>query len=71
MRDKGLSIRFDIQSILAFAPNGLTSPDNAIEGMVLILPKAVPPPPAAATKPLACGGGLTAGGGRGRRGRAA
>jgi len=37
--------QIDVQSILAFVPNGLTSPDNAIEGMVLILPKAVPPPP--------------------------
>ena len=29
----------------SFAPNGLTSPDNAIEGMVLILPGAVLPAP--------------------------
>jgi len=44
--------QIDVQSILAFVPNGLTSPDNAIEGMVLILPKAVPPPPTgAATSP--------------------
>ena len=46
--------QIDVQSILAFVPNGLTSPDNAIEGMVLILPKAVPPPPTgAATSPTA------------------
>ncbi len=35
--------QIDVESILAFVPNGLTSPDNAIEGMVLILPGAVPP----------------------------
>ena len=37
----------DIQSITAFSPNGLSSPDDVIEGMVLVLPGAVPPPPAA------------------------
>jgi len=37
--------QIDVESILAFAPNGLTSPDNAIEGMVLILPGAVLPAP--------------------------
>jgi murein DD-endopeptidase MepM/ murein hydrolase activator NlpD len=36
----------DIQSITAFSPNGLSSPDDVIEGMVLVLPGAVPPPPA-------------------------
>ena len=36
----------DVQSITAFAPNGLSSPDDVIEGMVLVLPGAVPPPPA-------------------------
>jgi LysM repeat protein len=35
--------QIDVESILAFAPNGLTSADSAIEGMVLILPGAVPP----------------------------
>jgi LysM repeat protein len=50
LSDIAARYQIDVQSILAFAPNGLTSPDNAIEGMVLILPKAVPPPPAAATK---------------------
>jgi LysM repeat protein len=35
--------QIDVESIVDFAPNGLTSPDNAIEGMVLILPGAVPP----------------------------
>ncbi len=33
----------DVESILGFAPNGLTSPNNTIAGMVLILPGAVPP----------------------------
>jgi murein DD-endopeptidase MepM/ murein hydrolase activator NlpD len=36
----------DIQSITAFSPNGLSSADDVIEGMVLLLPGAVPPPPA-------------------------
>ena len=36
----------DIQSITAFGPNQLSSPDDVIEGMVLVLPGAVPPPPA-------------------------
>jgi LysM repeat protein len=36
--------QIDVESILAFAPNGLTSPANAIAGMVLVLPGAVPPP---------------------------
>ncbi len=40
--------QIDIQSILALAPNGITSADTLIEGMVLVLPDAVPPPPAAA-----------------------
>jgi LysM repeat protein len=35
--------QIDVESILAFAPNGLTSPANAIAGMVLVLPGAVPP----------------------------
>jgi 3D (Asp-Asp-Asp) domain-containing protein/LysM repeat protein len=37
--------QIDIQSILAFVPNGITSADTVIEGMVLLLPGAVPPPP--------------------------
>lgn len=36
--------QIDVDSILAFAPNGLTSPADAIAGMVLVLPGAVPPP---------------------------
>ncbi|MEX0800957.1 MAG: M23 family metallopeptidase [Dehalococcoidia bacterium] len=35
----------DVQSILAFIPNGLVSADSVIEGMVLVLPGASPPPP--------------------------
>jgi murein DD-endopeptidase MepM/ murein hydrolase activator NlpD len=35
----------DIQAITAFGPNELSSPDDVIEGMVLLLPGAVPPPP--------------------------
>lgn len=37
--------QIDVQSIVAFVPNHLESPDNVIEGMVLLLPGAVPPPP--------------------------
>jgi LysM repeat protein len=36
--------QIDVESILNFAPNGLSSADNAIGGMVLVLPGAVPPP---------------------------
>jgi LysM repeat protein len=35
--------QIDVESILTFAPNGLTSSDGVIEGMILILPGAVPP----------------------------
>ncbi len=35
--------QIDVESILTFAPNGLTSSDGVIEGMILILPEAVPP----------------------------
>jgi murein DD-endopeptidase MepM/ murein hydrolase activator NlpD len=37
--------QIDVQSILAFVPNSITSPDTVIEGMVLVLPGATPPPP--------------------------
>jgi LysM repeat protein len=37
--------QIDVESILAFVPNGLTSPDAAIARMLLVLPGAVPPPP--------------------------
>jgi LysM repeat protein len=39
------SHQIDVESIVAFAPNGLTSPDDNIEGMILLLPGAMPPPP--------------------------
>lgn len=35
----------DVESIVDFAPNELTSADSIIEGMKLVLPGAVPPPP--------------------------
>ncbi len=35
----------DVESIVGFAPNGLSSPDNISEGMIVVLPGAVPPPP--------------------------
>jgi murein DD-endopeptidase MepM/ murein hydrolase activator NlpD len=38
--------QIDVQTITGFAPNQLSSPDDVIEGMVLVLPGAVPPPPA-------------------------
>jgi len=37
--------QIDVASITAFLPNQLSSPDDVIEGMVLLLPGAVPPPP--------------------------
>lgn len=37
--------QIDVQSIVAFVPNRLESPDTLIEGAVLLLPGAVPPPP--------------------------
>jgi murein DD-endopeptidase MepM/ murein hydrolase activator NlpD len=43
--------QIDVQTITAFAPNKLASPDSVIEGMVLVLPGAVPPPPAPAAEP--------------------
>jgi murein DD-endopeptidase MepM/ murein hydrolase activator NlpD len=36
--------QIDVQSITGFVPNGITSPDGVAEGMVLLLPGAVPPP---------------------------
>jgi len=44
----------DVQTITSFAPNQLSSPDDVIEGKVLVLPGAVPPapaPPAATPEP--------------------
>ena len=37
--------QIDLKSILGFVPNGIASPDTVIEGMLLVLPGAVPPPP--------------------------
>ena len=37
--------QIDVQTITSFAPNELSSPDDVIEGKVLVLPGAVPPPP--------------------------
>jgi len=37
--------QIDVTSILAFVPNGISSADTVIEGMVLVLPGAVAPPP--------------------------
>lgn len=37
--------QIDVQSITGFVPNGINSPDGVNEGMVLLLPGAVPPPP--------------------------
>ena len=37
--------QIDVPSILAFVPNDIGSADTVIEGMVLVLPGAVPPPP--------------------------
>lgn len=37
--------RIDTQSIASFAANNLASPDQLSDGMVLLLPGAVPPPP--------------------------
>jgi murein DD-endopeptidase MepM/ murein hydrolase activator NlpD len=41
----------DTGAIVAFGPNGLATPDTVVEGMVLVLPGAVPPapPPASVT----------------------
>lgn len=37
--------QIDVQNIIGFLPNGVSSPDSVVEGMVLVLPGAVPPPP--------------------------
>ena len=43
-----IAATYDIDplNIIEFAPNDLDSPDHIIEGMVLVLPEAVPPAPA-------------------------
>jgi murein DD-endopeptidase MepM/ murein hydrolase activator NlpD len=43
--DIAATYRIDPAEIVAFAPNGLESPDMIVEGSVLVLPGAVPPPP--------------------------
>ncbi|MEX0682284.1 MAG: peptidoglycan DD-metalloendopeptidase family protein [Dehalococcoidia bacterium] len=43
--DIAATYNVDPAAIVEFAPNELVSPDNIIEGMVLVLPGAVPPPP--------------------------
>jgi LysM repeat protein len=43
--------QIDVQRIVSFPPNGLTSPNNNIAGMILVLPGAVPPPPVDALEP--------------------
>lgn len=45
LSDIAVYYQIDVQSILAFLPNEIPSPDTVIEGMVLVLPGAVPPPP--------------------------
>ena len=45
LSDLAAFYQVDVQSITSFAPNKLSSPDDVIEGMVLVLPGAVPPPP--------------------------
>jgi murein DD-endopeptidase MepM/ murein hydrolase activator NlpD len=37
--------QIDVQTITSFGPNELSSPDQVVEGKVLVLPGAVPPPP--------------------------
>ena len=46
LSDLAAFYQIDVQSITAYTPNKLSSPDDVIEGMVLVLPGAVPPPPA-------------------------
>ena len=47
------SYGIDVNSIIGYAPNDLSSPDSVSEGMVLVLPGAVPPQPAATPEPEA------------------
>jgi murein DD-endopeptidase MepM/ murein hydrolase activator NlpD len=41
----------DVSAIVDFGPNALTSPDSVPEGMVLVIPGAVPPAPAPVEEP--------------------
>ena len=45
INDIALTYNIDPQAVIDFGPNALATPDNIIEGMVLVLPGAVPPPP--------------------------
>ena len=45
LNDLAAYYQIDVGSILAFAPNNLTSPDSLIEGMTLVLPGGIPPAP--------------------------
>ncbi len=45
LSDVATYFQIDVASVTAFVPNGIGSPDNVTEGMVLLLPGAVPPPP--------------------------
>jgi hypothetical protein len=40
-----------VDSILGYGPNGVSTPDTVVEGMVLVLPGAVPPAPAVVIEP--------------------
>ncbi|MCJ7510004.1 MAG: LysM peptidoglycan-binding domain-containing protein [Dehalococcoidia bacterium] len=51
LSDIAARYHIDVQRIVSFAPNGLTSPTNHIAGMILILPGAVPPLPVEAPAP--------------------
>src|SRR5207253_9428324 len=53
LSDLAAFYQIDVQSITAYTPNKLSSPDDVIEGMVLVLPGAVPPPPAPPPPPPA------------------
>jgi len=45
LSDIATTYKIDTQSIVSFLPNKLPSADRVTEGMVLLLPGAVPPPP--------------------------
>lgn len=53
LSDVAAVYQVDVQSIYAFVPNGIGSPDSVVEGMVLLLPGAVLPPPAPPPLPAA------------------
>jgi len=51
LSDIATTYNVDTQSIVSFLPNKLPSADRVTEGMVLLLPGAVPPPPPAPPEP--------------------